>query len=184
MCKGKREKNEKQSRMDNGFWGITIVCIALLMSALFGRRYTEERVAEERAPAWQAVGNHMDSVAIQEWLARREGQLHRLPELGIVTPDSSETFSISLSDEKGGSGFERMWGEHLKVAGRWDSKRGYFEGEVIWDGQEICILDFNSMKYAVLKENIRSFVMGDYYISYEYEEDKGVLELLIFYCPA
>ena len=113
-----------------------------------------------------------------------EEKLSDMPDLGIVLPETSELFGINLT--KGGSGlsFEKMSGEQLEIAGRKDAGRGYFDGEMAWNGQEICIADFNVMEYVVLQENIRSFILGDYYISCRYDVEKGEMELLIFYCPA
>ncbi len=179
MYQGIRRKNRKLSRRGICFWGIAFVCAVLVFFVLLRSCGSD---AEEKV--WKAANHQMDSRMIEEWLARNEGTLQRFPELGIILPETSELFQISLSDRGSGVSFERMWGQQLKIIGRKDNERRYFEGDLIWEGQEVCILDFNSMEYAVLQENIRSFTLGDYFISCRYEREDRRLELLIFYCPA
>lgn len=124
----------------------------------------------------------------QEWLAREYEDQVGENTLAIVIRYSDEMFSLNLSDEEDGSiNVERMSGNNLAVRGRKDEIRGYFEGCVEWE-EELCIVNLETMEYVVLEGNLKSFTLGDYYVScqiVEEQEDGGQkAELLVFYCPA
>ena len=94
-------------------------------------------------------------------------------------------FCIPLSDESDrGIKLQQLQSGKLKVSGRLDMGRGYFEGNVSWNGQEICVVNFATMEYMFLKENLNSFTLGDYYVSCRYVEGSDEMGILVFYCPA
>lgn len=105
-------------------------------------------------------------------------------QLVIMTEDPSEIFEINLADIKNQEmSFEQKMGEKLQISGRKDTKHGYFEGEIAWNGQEIYFVNLGTGEHVVLQEEVRSFMLGDYYVSTRCNAEKEEMELLIFYCP-
>lgn len=152
--------------------GIEMVFICMLLCA--GCGYNMEDTEEMR----------VEYDEFQQWLVEKQGEQVGEETVAVMIPYSSEMFFLQLAGEvQVGVSMERMSGQEMIIRGRKDTIRGYFEGSVEWNGQELCIVDFTTMKYVILDENLKSFTLGDYYISCEFAEDEEKLELLVFYCP-
>lgn len=118
---------------------------------------------------WPAGGDEEDS--------------QRMP-LMIMVEGSAEAFEINLAAKSTSEmSFEQFLGEKLQISGRKDAKHGYFEGKVVWNGQKICIVNLVNDVSVELRQDIRSFMIGDYYVSTRYNAEKEEMELLVFYCP-
>ncbi|MBR5248751.1 MAG: hypothetical protein IKV27_07425 [Lachnospiraceae bacterium] len=104
--------------------------------------------------------------------------------LMISVEDADEAFEINLAAKNTSEMcFEQFLGEKLQISGRKDAEHGYFEGKIVWNGQKICIVNLEDNDSVELKEDIRSFMIGDYYVSTRYDTENEEMELLIFYCP-
>ena len=153
-----------------GFTGLCIICLVLW----WGLSVKTE---------WEPV----DTVADDEillWLEQDMWEAKGDNSIGIGIPGTEEMFCIPLSDETdSGVKLQQMQLGKLKVSGRLDMARGYFEGDVSWDGQDICVVNLATMEYMILEENLNSFTLGDYYISCRYVEGADEMGILVFYCP-
>ncbi len=182
-----KRKNGSYCRIRNVFGIIGVFAVVFISCAVL---YTiwwqiDEKISSEPLAAWQAINGQLSSETIQDWIDKNGAALQGASRLGIVAPDTSEFIEINIADNNSkGINFERIIGDKLQVTGRKDADRGYFEGKVAWNGQEICILNFDTREYAVLREDIRSFMIGDYYVSCKCNMEQEEVELLIFYCPA
>ncbi len=167
---------------------ILMVCTAVWiiwqpLAALRKRNRGAESAGESRSE-WHAVNGQLSSEARQDWIEQKVAEVQGVTQLGIIAEDTSEVFEINLAEDSNlEMSFVQIMGEKLQISGRKDTGRGYFEGKIAWYGQEICIVNFDTAEYAVLKEDIRSFMLGDYYISCRSDREAGEMELLIFYCP-
>lgn len=121
--------------------------------------------------------------AFSRWSARGDVGNSESTPLMITVEGSTEAFEIDLAKSTSEMSFEQFLGEKLQISGRKDAEHGYFEGKVVWNGQKICILNLENNDSVELREDIRSFMIGDYYVSTGYDAEKEEMELLIFYCP-
>lgn len=120
----------------------------------------------------------------QSWLAEEKEEYVGEAFLGIMVPYSSEIYYLSFAgDSSRDVALETMMGREMTVAGRKDNAREYFEGSVEWSGTGLCVVDFTTMEYVMLEENVKSFTIGDYYVSCDFYEEEEKLDLLVFYCP-
>lgn len=168
---------------------ILMVCTAvwIIWQPLAALRNCNGGAAESTGESWSewhAVNGQLSSEAQQAWIEQKVAEVQGVTQLGIIAEDTSVLFEINLAEDNNPEmSFEQILGEELQISGRKDAGRGYFEGKIAWYGQEICIVNFDTGEYAVLKEDIRSFILGDYYISCRGDMEAGEMELLIFYCP-
>lgn len=164
--KGKEMKNLR---------GIGLMCMSLVLCTGCAGK-TREEVKEQVA---------YDE--FQEWLAEEQSDQVGENMLAILTQYSDEMFWMKLYDnEEDGINVERMIGQNFAVRGRKDEIRGYFEGSVEWEEANLCIVNFETMEYVIVEENLKSFTLGDYYVSCLFKEDVDggrQVELLVFYCP-
>ncbi len=154
-----------------GFTGLCLICLLLWRGLSVKTEWEPEDVITE------------DEILI--WLEEDMWQINGENSIGIGIPQTQEMFCIPLSDESDrGIKLQQLQSGKLKVSGRLDMGRGYFEGNVSWNGQEICVVNFATMEYMFLKENLNSFTLGDYYVSCRYVEGSDEMGILVFYCPA
>ncbi len=141
---------------------------------------------------WKLVGSIclflvfcvISQYAFPRWLAGTDAGDSEGKPLMIKVEGSAETFEINLAVKSTSEmSFEQFLGEKLKISGRKDAEHGYFEGKVVWNGQKIYIVNLENNDSVELREDIRSFMIGDYYVSTLYDAEKEEMELLIFYCP-
>ncbi len=117
-------------------------------------------------------------------IGRKQEENGKGTTLMITVEDSTEVFEVNLGAKSTSEmSFEQFLGEKLQISGRKDTEHGYFEGKVVWNGQKICIVNLENRDSVTLREDIRSFMIGDYYVSTGYDAEKEEMELLIFYCP-
>ena len=122
--------------------------------------------------------------AFSRWPAMGDGGNNESTPLMITVEGSAEAFEIDLAAKNTSEmSFEQFLGEKLQISGRKDAEHGYFEGKVLWNGQKLCIVNLENNDSVELREDIRSFMIGDYYVSTGYHAEKEEMELLIFYCP-
>ena len=118
------------------------------------------------------------------WSARGDAGNSESTALMITVEGSTEAFEIDLAAKNTSEmSFEQFLGEKLQISGRKDTEHGYFEGKIVWNGQKICIANLENNDFVELREDIRSFMIGNYYVSTRYDAEKEEMELLIFYCP-
>lgn len=121
---------------------------------------------------------------ILNWLLQDSWNRNGENNLGIAVAGTDDMYYIQLSDDKdGGSKLAMLQTDSLSVIGRNNVGRGLFEGSIEWNGQEIYVVNFATLEYMKLRENLNSFMLGDYYVSCRYQEDAECMELLVFYCP-
>ena len=118
------------------------------------------------------------------WPAGTDARGREGTSIMIKVEDSTEAFEINLAAKRTSEmSFEQFLGEKLQISGRKDTEHGYFEGKVVWNGQKTYIVNLENNDSVELREDIRSFMIGDYYVSTFYDAEKEEMELLIFYCP-
>ncbi len=141
---------------------------------------------------WKLLGNigillvvcAISQYVFLRWSAGGDDEDHGEMPLKIMVEGSTEAFEINLAAKSTSEmSFEQFLGEKLQISGRKDAEHGYFEGKVVWNGQKICIVNLENNDSVELGEDIRSFMIGDYYVSTGYDAEKEEMELLIFYCP-
>ena len=153
-----------------GFSGLCIICLLLWKGLAVGTEWVPEKeVTQDEILLW---------LEQDPWGANGDNSIG----IGILGTD--EMYCIPLSDTSdSGIKLHQMQYGALKVRGRIDMSRGYFEGDVSWNGHDICVVNFATMEYMILKENLNSFTLGDYYVSCCYVEGADEMGILVFYCP-
>ena len=140
---------------------------------------------------WKLVGSIglflmfcvISQYAFSCWSAGTDPKDREGTSLMIKAEDSMEAFEINLAaNSTFEMSFEQFLGEKLQISGRKDAEHGYFEGKVVWNGQKIYVVNLENNESVELREDIRSFMIGDYYVSTLYHAEKEEMELLIFYC--
>ncbi len=187
MGRESKRKNCSCNRVWNvfGIIGVVTVIFVICTALSILWRRIDEKISAGSSPEWRAVNSQLSSDTVQDWIHKNGTLLQGTSGLGIFTVGTSKIFEINLADNsEKGIKFKQIMEEKLQITGRMDADRGYFEGKIAWNSQEICIIDFDTGEYAVLRPDIRSFMIGDYYVSCRFDGEKEEMELLIFCCPA
>lgn len=164
MDKTKKEKKDIYCRIWNVLRSIGLFLVIVVVG--IGLRLGRQQFAASRVGS----DDYEESVKVQQ--------------LSILAEDTDEIFEINLADKKNqGMIFEQKMGEKLQISGRKDAEHGYFEGRIAWNGQKLYVVNYDTGESVVLTEEVRSFMLGDYYVSCRYNTEKEEMELLIFYCP-
>lgn len=173
-----RKETMGKKRIHNRIWK---ALAAFGVMFILGGCHTETNV-DKGAKRWEALNQTMPSLALENWLDQRFEKNEAFSDLLIVSGDTFECLEINLAKKSADMKFVQVRGKVLKIGGRIDREYGYFEGTVTWSGEEIYIVNFATKEYALLQENIRSFMNGDYYVFTGYHPEKEEMELIIFDC--
>lgn len=120
--------------------------------------------------------------ALKQWFMECAGGSSGENILGLAVPDTQEMFYIDLSSERQ-STISYLRGNAFNVNGWTNCDRGFFDGSVDLGESDIYLINFATMEYRLLEEELRSFFLGDYYVSCWYVGEHSRMELLIFFCP-
>ncbi len=145
-----------------------------------------EHIAKKESDSfseWHPANGQTPSEAMQAWLDKNSARIKESHQLILVVTDPYEDFEINFAKcKKDNLSFIQMLGANLQIFGRIDRERKYFTGKAIWNGQEIYIVNSETKEYALLKKEMTSFMIGDYYISSSFHEENAEIDLLIFCC--
>ena len=179
------------------FW-ITVILLAILFAclgfvgSLLYRSYAwNRRMQENRRTIATNLSEKMSDMidsCLEEDYWGKKGENG----LGIIHMNSLEMVFVALDKAAGyGTSIEMSDGHGMFLYGRLDRNRSYFDGTVRWKEMEnlseeesgVCIVNFATGEKMLLKQTLRAFIMGDYFVSCEYGEDPRSSNLLIFFCP-
>lgn len=174
------------------FWG-TLAIAALTLALCGAAAFTILNAVfrqQEREKGRVRIPTNMSEEAserIDAYLEQDYWGMSGRNSLGLIDLDTLELFSIELSEAGEGTRLEWTDAGGMRIHGRTDLSRGYFDGTVAWDktgGDEgVCIVNFATGEKMRLEQSLRAFLLGDYYISCAYGESPSQAQLLVFFCP-
>ena len=189
----KLEKNSRSQdfRMRVGLAVLFVLAVAMVLfyAVVFYVRLKELSREYSKIPTNMS---YADSMKLDGYLDQDYWGMAGRDCLGIIDLGTLEMFCVDLKDtEYLGPGYELIQEDVLRLEGRIDTSRRYFDGRIVWKSQdgegdeapEICMVNFATGEKMLLEKPLRAFLLGDYYISCHYEEEPGQVELTVFYCP-
>ena len=120
--------------------------------------------------------------AVPEWTKGLSGSREDECCVGIGEIESEKFVVLQLYNQQAAIKYVRMQQEDFLLSGTLNQERHYFEGSLYWE-EDCYFYDLASGEQKRLEKEVKSFLLGDYYVRCDYRTEHGRMDLLIFYCP-